>query len=108
MLEDRHKNLLLAISTEYVVTLNAIGFPMDHMTEIHNMIGAPVTCVECRTEPNQMAVGLEGCIYGGTNEGYKVSVYRMFGSIKYQKNGMIKIKSKCCFSKLDLRIYKKS
>ncbi|KAL5016121.1 hypothetical protein ScPMuIL_005710 [Solemya velum] len=75
MLEDRHKNLLLAISTEYVVTLNAIGFPMDHMTEIHNMIGAPVTCVECRTEPNQMAVGLEGCIYGGTNEGYKVNIY---------------------------------
>jgi hypothetical protein len=38
----------------------------NHMTNIHHLIGSPVTCMNARSSPSQLAVGLGSC--GGANK----------------------------------------
>ncbi|XP_052073277.1 F-box/WD repeat-containing protein 8-like [Mytilus californianus] len=67
----------LVIATKFHVNLyktedsNADIF--SHVTNIHNVIGSPVTCMDVRSSPSQLAVGLGS--YGGALDPYRVKVY---------------------------------
>lgn len=45
----------------------------NHMINIHHLIGSPVTCMNARSSPSQLAVGLGSC--GGAIDPYRVKVY---------------------------------
>ena len=42
----------------------------NHMINIHHLIGSPVTCMNARSSPSQLAVGLGSC--GGAIDPYRV------------------------------------
>ena len=45
----------------------------NHVTNIHNVIGSPVTCIDVRSSPSQLAVGLGS--YGGALDPYRVIIF---------------------------------
>lgn len=49
------------------------GHVTEHVTEIHNLIGAPVDVVDFKTDQSVLGVALGA--YGGLTEGFKVKLY---------------------------------
>jgi hypothetical protein len=63
----------------------------NHMTNIHHLIGSPVTCMNARSSPSQLAVGLGSC--GGAIDPYRVCFFNL--SLKIQHRFQRGIRHQC-------------
>lgn len=65
---------VLLVATPFMVDLHKTDSSQQemfsHMTNIHHVIGSPVTCMDVRSSPCQLAVGLGS--FGGSLDPYRV------------------------------------